>query len=78
MIDFFGHIGYLTIFIGVVLLSRHHPWGWIFRLVGEVIWFGVGIALGLSSVWMWGIVFICMDIYGWYKWRQENWWRSLL
>ena len=71
-IDLLGHFGYLISALGLILLSRKNIWGWIFRLVGEAVWVVIGILLGMSAIWSWGLLFLSLDIYGFYSWRKEN------
>jgi hypothetical protein len=71
VIDAFGHIAYSLIGAGMVMLARNNPVGWLVRLAGEFIWVVLGFFLGLSSVWLWGIVFMAIDTVGFYKWRKK-------
>ena len=70
--DFFGHIGYVFILAGMLALARQHISGWILRLVGEGIWTGIGFSMGMTSMWSWGIVFMCIDSYAFYHWRRAS------
>ena len=70
--DFFGHIGYIFIVVGMLLLGQKNIWGWIVRLIGEFIWTGVGLAMGMSSIYVWGAIFLLIDIRGFLRWRKEN------
>lgn len=70
MIDFTGHIGYLFILVGMVLISKKNIYGWLFRFVGETIWMVLGFYLELSSVVFWGMIFMVIDIYGFKKWKN--------
>ena len=69
-IDGMGHVGYLYIALGMGLLSNRLKSGWVFRFIGEAIWVGLGITLGLSSIWIWGTIFCVIDIRGYLKWRE--------
>lgn len=72
-LDIWGHAGYVSLFIGSQLLARHNKWGWIARLVGELIWVVIGLMIGLTSIWMWGIFFIFFnDVYGFWKWNKDE------
>jgi len=71
-IDILGHIGYAFIFIGLVLLTHKNRFGWICRLLGETLWIGIGFSLGMTSIWIWGTIFVCVDAAGWMKWKNEN------
>ena len=63
-----GHIGYILILLGMFLLANASYWGWLFRIVGELIWTYVGLKLHMSSIWLWGFIFILFDTYGFIKW----------
>ena len=71
-LDTLGHFAYLWILIGMVLLTGKHSIGWLIRLVGELLWVGIGILMGMSSIWFWGIVFMSIDLHGWLKWRRSE------
>jgi hypothetical protein len=70
--DFLGHIGYLSITVGVLLLARQNIWGWVFRGVGEALWVIVGLMVGLTSAWIWGIIFLFIEVYGYRKWKKAG------
>jgi hypothetical protein len=72
MIDFFGHIGYGLIAAGMFLLSRKDKNGWILRFAGEGVWVVLGFALGLTSIWTWGLIFLGIDITGYVKWLASE------
>lgn len=67
MIDILGHIAYLFVMTGTFLL---HPkfdrvtLGWTLRGVGDAGWVGLGISMGMTSIWIWGSVFVAIDLAG--------------
>ena len=67
-IDACGHVAYLFLAVGMLLISQKNKWGWICRLSGEAAWVGIGIVMGMTSIWMWGLLFMCIDINGFYDW----------
>jgi len=72
VIDIAGHFGYFLIFIGLVMISMKERIGWIFRLLGELLWVAIGISIGMSALWVWGLVFIIVDLVAWKVWADEN------
>jgi hypothetical protein len=70
MIDIFGHIGYAFLLFGTLAISRKNKLGWLFRVIGESIWIVLGFFLGLTSIYVWGIIFLCIDAYGFNQWRK--------
>lgn len=70
--DMLGHIGYAILFLGMILIARQHMLGWLFRFSGEAIWVLIGVGLSLTSVWFWGTLFMGIDAYGYWKWRQHG------
>jgi hypothetical protein len=73
MIDTLGHIFYAILLAGMVCLAAGWRIGWWFRIIGELGWVGLGLALGLSSIVIWGLIFVAIDLYGNYKWAiNEN------
>jgi hypothetical protein len=72
VIDVIGHIGYVFIAAGILGLGLKHKWGWIARFIGEMIWVGIGIHMGMSSIWFWGSIFLVMDVCGYIVWRGDE------
>jgi len=72
VIDFIGHIGYASFFAGMILLGRTNELGWLFRVLGGIIWISVGFAIGLTSIWAWGFAFLLVDIRSYFRWRKRN------
>lgn len=69
--DFLGHAGYISIIAGLILLARQNKWGWVFRFVGDMLWFLIGFLIDMSSLWFWGGIFLMIDLWGWYKWTHK-------
>lgn len=72
MIDLLGHVAYLFLMTGTYLVGRNNGIGWGVRAVGDVVWMGLGVAMGLSSIWLWSGVFLMIDISAWSKWRRAK------
>lgn len=64
-VDVVGHIGYVLIGGGHLLLATGYSpeVGWPLRLAGELVWTGIGLHLRLSSVWAWGLGFAALDLW---------------
>ena len=71
-VDFFGHWFYFFLFIGMLLLQSKDYRGWAFRFAGEVGWIGIGLVMGMSSIWLWGFAFMVVDVLGYLKWQKEQ------
>ena len=67
-LDKLGHIGYVFIIVGIVLLAKQSVWGWLARFIGEGVWLYIGVEMKMTSVWLWGGIFMLLDIYGFYSW----------
>ena len=72
MTDIFGHLGYSLILAGMFLVSKKNAWGWFFRLLGEIIWLIIGVYLEMSSMVLWGLVFVALDVRTFYTWLRED------
>lgn len=70
--DLLGHVGYASLVFGTILVARKNHLGWPFRAFGELLWVIVGFLTGLTSAWIWGAVFICIDAHGFLKWRRGH------
>ena len=67
-----GHVGYVLIAIGMLLLVHKVALGWLLRLSGEFIWAIVGFMMDMSSLWFWAIFFVCLDAYGYCSWKKKQ------
>jgi hypothetical protein len=70
LVDAVGHLGYCFLYLANVMIVRGKQVGWILRFQGELIWVVLGIYMGLTSIWMWGILFMIVDAWGFFKWRN--------
>ena len=70
--DAWGHAGYLLIFAGMFLLGRKAKLGWVSRFLGDGIWCGVGMVLGMTSIWLWGLLFMFNDVMSFRRWSKKE------
>lgn len=71
-LDWFGHWGYAFILVGQYYVGCKEPMGWLFRFFGEALWIIIGAMLGMSSIWVWGFIFMALDVHNYGKWRDEE------
>jgi len=71
-IDLLGHVFYVLIFWGTNQVAKKRKSGWVLRFIGEAGWAALGVALGLTSIWVWGMVFLANDAYGYLIWKQTE------
>lgn len=71
-VDFFGHFFYASLFLGMLLLSAKDYRGWVFRFLGEAGWIVIGLAMGMSSIVVWGIIFMVVDVWGYLEWSSDK------
>lgn len=62
--DAWGHIGYALLFAGMWLIGSGRRCGWFVRAAGTALWLGIGLWIGMTSVWMWGIPMLAADLNG--------------
>lgn len=74
MLDLVGHIGYIFIVVGMILLTQKNKFGWTMRFLGEFIWTMLGFYMEMSSIWFWGLVFMAIDLHGYHEWRRKEEW----
>ena len=72
LLDILGHGFYFSLGLGMFLLARKKIYGWCFRFVGEVGWVVLGVYLNMSSIVLWGAIFACMDLYGFWSWYTKK------
>lgn len=71
-LNVFGHVSYVFVALGMLLLARKNRWGWVCRFLGEGGWIWVGWMLSMSSIWFWGILFMLLDAYGFWQWNAAK------
>jgi hypothetical protein len=71
-LDQIGHIGYLFLFLGLIAISYKKRGGWALRFTGEAMWVYLGLKLAMTSIWLWGLVFLLVDMFGYVKWRKHD------
>ena len=71
-LDLAGHGAYTAVALGMFLLARRNHLGWLARVVGDTTWIVIGLMMGMTCIWTWGIYFAVNDVYGWRKWLREN------
>lgn len=71
MTDLVGHVGYIFIALGLWQLTKKKRIGWLYRFIGETIWVGIGFWTGYTSIWIWGLVFMYIDVKGFLNGREE-------
>jgi hypothetical protein len=65
VLDGLGHLGYLMLFSGTAAIARGHAWGWAGRVAGSATWAVLGYHMGYTSILLWSLVFLNVDLYGW-------------
>lgn len=68
--DVLGHLGYILMLLGNLMIANHIIWGWLVHLTGDLIWVGIGIKLKFSSIWFWQPVFLLSSLYGFIEWME--------
>jgi len=67
-LDWLGHIGYISLLVGVYLVGSKIVWGWGFYVVGCAVWIYIGTKLEMTSVWIWQTVAALNGILAWWRW----------
>lgn len=73
--DIYGHLGYIIIAVGSLLIANQQAEGYFFHLAAAAIWIHIGVKLRMSSLWFWEAVCIVTAIYGYLNWtdRLPSW-----
>lgn len=69
VVDIAGWVAYVVLFCGTMTLQNKNHIGWVLRGIGNLMWCVLGWHLQLTSVIVWGVIFMAMDIRGYLKWR---------
>lgn len=71
--DTYGHLFYISILVGTILLTKKNKYGWLTRVVGDIGWVVVGYFIGMNSIILWSSVFALNDLRGYLLWKwSEN------
>jgi len=70
--DVLGHIFYVSILTGTILLTKKNKWGWLFRVIGDIGWVIIGWQISMYSIVIWSSIFSINDFRGFLKWRSED------
>jgi hypothetical protein len=64
MTDLLGHVAYAALTAGQIGVADGMAIGWAARIVGEAIWIGLGLRLRMSSIVLWGILGLAVEVHG--------------
>ena len=72
--DVLGHLSYMGILGGTLLLAKKNKYGWMCRSIGDIGWTCVGLMTGMSSLIIWGVIFCLNDLRGFliWKWKEDE------
>lgn len=70
-LDFLGHIGYALLLFGSWQLGNRQRRGFLFRVVGSLLWVVIGWELAYSSIVVWSLVFAGVDLRAHRLWGGE-------
>jgi len=71
VLDLFGYISYALIGLGMWLLGRNNPLGFLSHALGAAMWAVAGYFLELSSMVIWNILFCLIGINGYYNLKRK-------
>ncbi len=71
-VDALGHVGYGLYGAGNLLIANQNALGYIFVLVAASLWTGIGLKIGMTSVWIWEILCIGTAVYGYWNWTHQS------
>jgi small neutral amino acid transporter SnatA (MarC family) len=72
VIDLLGHLFYVFLIVGQLMVAKRSTAGWMVRILGSTGWAILGVFIGLSSIVIWSAVFALADGYGYLKWRSHE------
>lgn len=70
--DLIGHGGYVALVLGQLLVTRRSGFGFLLRVVGSLVWAGIGWWIGMTSILVWSLLFAGVDLWGWRAWRRDG------
>ena len=76
-LDIAGHLSYILLAVGMFRLAIRQRDGWWFRFLGEAGWVVLGVEMQMTSIWVWGLFFMLLDINGFVNWRERDKWKDI-
>lgn len=70
--DFLGHLFYITILTGTILVGNKNKVGWLFRIAGDIGWIIVGWYIGMTSIVVWSSIFTVNELRNYLRWRLDE------
>lgn len=70
--DIVGHVGYAMLVVGNWMIGNKQIWGFAWYFVANVIWLCIGWHIGMTSIWVWEIVFLILCVRNFLKWRADD------
>ena len=65
-------IGVLLVIWGAKCIADRLARGWLFALAGNICWIVVGVQAGDWNIIGSQVLFLCVNIYGFRKWRRAQ------
>jgi len=68
-----GYLAFGLNVIAALMLAQRNVWGWILRLVTNVVWIAYAVQVpGGGPVWINAAAFFMINIYGFVQWRTND------
>lgn len=72
-IEGIGYAAFMMNVAGALMLARMNVWGWVVRLVTNVLWVTYAMQVeGGGPMWMNHIAFFGINLYGFRQWRMHD------
>ncbi len=71
-LDTLGHGAHMLVLCGMYFLAKSDKIGWLLRILGELGWVVIGLRMGMTSIWMWGLLFVAVDAKGYCTWYLKE------
>lgn len=72
-VEVIGYVAFLTNVFGALLLARMNAWGWVARLVANVLWVAYAVQIeGGGPMWVNHLAFFGVNMYGFREWRDRD------
>lgn len=65
-----GWISNFTFVVGALYIIRKSIWGFVFQILGCILYLVIGLLVDLSSIIWMEVGFIFLSLYGIYEWRK--------
>lgn len=73
IVEAVGYTAFIANVAGNLMLAKQNLWGWVVRLVTNVLWIGYAVNIeGGGPMWLNHVAFFAINVYGFTEWKRKE------